>query len=239
MQRLLHMHARMAILAILLVATSIADPYWGVRQNYVNFTSYSNISNDLVLSEYDFLPEDARAELESLYTKITDPIEKISSVGLGLRYPESEVEKENVERNVADLNSTPKPYHFTQIASTSIQTSTVLSAEVSVSVKEPVASAPADIQALIEMYASHYGADPEKMVVIAKCESGFRPDAVSPSGVYVGLYQFVSSTWVSNRNAMGLDPDPALRANAEESIKTAAFKMGRDGYGAWPVCGNI
>ena len=98
--------------------------------------------------------------------------------------------------------------------------------------------APEDIKALIYRYAGEYGVDPEKMIRIAKCESNYRVGAVSPSGRYVGLYQFVDTTWRSNRNAMGFDPDPALRANAEEAVKTAAFKMGRDGYGAWPVCGK-
>lgn len=99
--------------------------------------------------------------------------------------------------------------------------------------------APAEYDAMIDKYATEYGADPDLMKKIAKCESGFNPQAVSSTGAYHGMYQFVAATWVSNRNAMGLDPDPALRQNAEEAIRTAAFKMGRDGYGAWPVCSRI
>jgi soluble lytic murein transglycosylase-like protein len=95
---------------------------------------------------------------------------------------------------------------------------------------------PADVEAKIRQYANVYGANPEVMIVIARCESGFRADAISASGAYKGMYQFVTSTWQSNRRAMGLPDDPALMFNAEEAIKTAAFKMGRDGYGAWPVC---
>jgi hypothetical protein len=72
------------------------------------------------------------------------------------------------------------------------------------------------------------------MIGIAKCESGFRENAVN--GPYAGIYQFVSGTWISNRRAMGLDENLELRYNAEESVKTAAFKMNRDGFGAWPVC---
>lgn len=96
--------------------------------------------------------------------------------------------------------------------------------------------APEDIEGMIRKYAAEYGANPEVMLIIAKCESGFRQDAISPSGAYKGMYQFVASTWQSNRRAMGLDDNPALMLNAEEAIRTAAFKMGRDGYGAWPVC---
>lgn len=104
------------------------------------------------------------------------------------------------------------------------------------SIERQSSSAPSDIHMLIQKYAALYGANPDIMTIIARCESGFRPEALSPSGAYAGLYQFVASTWVSNRKAMGLDPNPDLRYNAEEAIKTAAFKMGRDGYGAWPVC---
>lgn len=91
-----------------------------------------------------------------------------------------------------------------------------------------------DVYSLIQTYASQYNADPSKMIAIAHCESGLRANAVN--GPFAGAYQFLSSTWQSNRRAMGLDPDPGLRYNIEEAIKTAAFKMGRDGYGAWPVC---
>lgn len=95
-------------------------------------------------------------------------------------------------------------------------------------------SGPAELEALVERYAVQYGARKDIMMIIMKCESGYNPNAVN--GSFGGLYQFMTSTWISNRNAMGLDPNPALRFNAEEAIRTAAFKMGRDGYGAWPAC---
>jgi len=95
-------------------------------------------------------------------------------------------------------------------------------------------AAPEFILALIEKYSAEYKVSRDMMLGIAQCESGFREDAIN--GPYAGLYQFVSSTWASNRRAMELDTDPNLRLNAEEAVKTAAFKMNRDGYGAWPVC---
>ena len=94
--------------------------------------------------------------------------------------------------------------------------------------------APQDIIALIEKYAVEYGVDRNMMIGIAKCESGFRENAIN--GPYAGIYQFVSGTWISNRRAMGLDENLDLRFNAEEAVRTAAFKMNRDGFGAWPVC---
>lgn len=93
-----------------------------------------------------------------------------------------------------------------------------------------------DVVELIRKYASQYGANAEVMIAIARCESDLNADAVSPSGAYKGIYQFETSTWRSNRRKMGLSDDPALMFDLEEAIKTAAFKMGSDGYGAWPVC---
>ncbi len=104
---------------------------------------------------------------------------------------------------------------------------------------EEIESLPADteVQQMIVRYANEYGVDAGRMLSIASCESGYNPSAVN--GPYAGIYQFSSSTWQSNRKAMGLNPDPGLRFNPEEAAKTAAFKMSRDGFGAWPVCSRI
>lgn len=91
-----------------------------------------------------------------------------------------------------------------------------------------------ELEVLVTKYAAEYGANKDIMLFLMRCESGNNPSALN--GPFAGLYQFMSSTWISNRNAMGLNPDPGLRFNAEEAIKTAAYKMGRDGYGAWPAC---
>jgi len=87
---------------------------------------------------------------------------------------------------------------------------------------------------LFEKYAKQYNVDCNLLIKIARCESGFNQAAVN--GPYGGMFQFLASTWVSNRALMGLDPNPDLRFEAEESIKTAGFKISRDGSGAWPVC---
>lgn len=97
---------------------------------------------------------------------------------------------------------------------------------------------PSVLDALFVKYGQEYGVSSEVLKRIAQCESGLRPEALSKNGLYGGLFQFVSSTWSSNRRAMGLDPDPALRFNAEEAIKTAAFKISQGGIGAWPHCGK-
>lgn len=99
---------------------------------------------------------------------------------------------------------------------------------------QPAVAAPADLDPLFDKYASEYGIDKEDLKRIAKCEAGFNPNA--DTGRYAGMYQFMAETWISTRNAMGLDPNPELRKNAEESIKTAAFKIRNGGRGAWPNC---
>lgn len=113
-------------------------------------------------------------------------------------------------------------------------------ASVAVETVEHVVSAPmaeSVLDAWFEKYGTEFNVSPTLLKQIAYCESTFREDAVSPSGLYVGLFQFHTPTWISNRTAMGLDTNPDLRANGEEAIRTAAFKIGRDGVGAWPVCG--
>lgn len=89
---------------------------------------------------------------------------------------------------------------------------------------------------LFERYALSYGISKEKLKTIAICESGLNPMAINT--FYGGLFQFSPDTWRSNRKLMGENTDTDLRFNAEEAIKTAAFKMSRDGFGAWPHCGK-
>jgi hypothetical protein len=116
---------------------------------------------------------------------------------------------------------TPKPTP----SSTPIPTSSVL----------PSAQ-PYDAISLVSKYAQEYGISEDVLFTIGQCESGFNP--TSSNGPYGGIYQFHYSSWASIRNSMGLDANPDLRFNPEESIKTAAFKISRDGTGAWPACSS-
>lgn len=97
---------------------------------------------------------------------------------------------------------------------------------------------PEDLNTLFETYANQYGISSTKLKVIANCESQFNPSALSKNGVYGGLFQYSASTWASTRRSMGLDENPELRFNAEEAIKTTAFKIANGGIGAWPHCGK-
>ena len=94
--------------------------------------------------------------------------------------------------------------------------------------------APEHLEPLFNQYATHFHLDPNMLKAISNCESHHNPGAAS--GPYGGMYQFSASTWSSTRTTMGHDPNPDLRFNAEESIKTAAFKIANGGIRAWPTC---
>jgi soluble lytic murein transglycosylase-like protein len=96
---------------------------------------------------------------------------------------------------------------------------------------------PSEWDGLFVQYATLYGVEARKLKVIAKCESTYRQDAVN--GPYGGMYQYLASTWSSTRTAMGADPNPELRFNGEEAIKTTAWKIAHGGIGAWPHCGKL
>lgn len=95
-----------------------------------------------------------------------------------------------------------------------------------------------ELDALFQKYGTEYGVSWEKLKAIAKCESNFNAAVISKNGLYGGMYQYVASTWSGTRKQMGLDPNPDLRFNAEEAIRTTAFKIANGGIGAWPVCGK-
>jgi uncharacterized protein YabE (DUF348 family) len=68
---------------------------------------------------------------------------------------------------------------------------------------------------------------------LASCESGGNPRAVSPNGLYRGLYQFSRSTW----HSVGGSGDP-IDASPAEQTKRAEILYSRVGRTAWPNCGR-
>ncbi len=93
---------------------------------------------------------------------------------------------------------------------------------------------PENLEILFEKYSQEYNIDKQLLKKIGQCESGFNPKAIN--GPYGGMYQYLATTWVSQRKAMDLAVDEILRFNAEEAIRTAAFQISRQGTGAWPTC---
>ena len=61
--------------------------------------------------------------------------------------------------------------------------------------------APADpntVIGIIQAAAARWGVSGDWMVSIARCESGLRPNAYNPRGPYIGLFQFLQSTFTAN-----------------------------------------
>lgn len=71
------------------------------------------------------------------------------------------------------------------------------------------------------------------MEAIAACESGGDPEAVSPEGAYMGLYQFDQGTWES----VGGSGSPTEASAAEQTYR-AALLYSESGSSPWPVCGQ-
>ena len=101
-----------------------------------------------------------------------------------------------------------------------------------------VTNTPDELEQFFEQYASEYGISSETLKIIAKCESNFNAQIVSKNGLYAGLYQYSAATWKSTRKQMGLEENPDLRFDAQEAIRTSAFKISRGGISAWPTCGK-
>jgi hypothetical protein len=104
---------------------------------------------------------------------------------------------------------------------------------------EPTVSAPVavsgDIQGIIVAAANKYGIDPQRALRIAKCESGFNPNAVNlgyaENGNPSGLFQHLSGYWPARAAKYGYAGasvfDPVANANV-------TMGMWRDGgAGAW------
>lgn len=92
------------------------------------------------------------------------------------------------------------------------------------------------LESWFTQYANHYSVDRSLLWHIAECETGLRTNAVN--WIYGGMFQFSSNTWRANRELMNIDPNPDLRFNPEEAIRTAAFVLSTRGAGAWPHCGH-
>ena len=81
--------------------------------------------------------------------------------------------------------------------------------------------------------ASTAGADGLNWAALARCESGGNPRAVSPNGLYHGLYQFDSRTW---RGVGG--SGQASQASADEQTYRAKLLYQSRGRSPWPNCGR-
>jgi Transglycosylase SLT domain len=90
------------------------------------------------------------------------------------------------------------------------------------------------IYRMIDKYSQEGGVNPDVIRHIAICESGFNPRA--KSYIYAGLFQYDGATWKSYRKLMGENPDPDLRYNAKEAIRTTVYIVSLNRLYLWPNC---
>lgn len=168
-------------------------------------------------------------------------VRSIEPSTLSTQVPQPTATRTLLQKELAETSSEPKKSESSKTSSAPKIESTPAPELVAPEVTTPVAVAtasPEELDPLFEKYATEYGISSATLKIIANCESRFNPNALSKNGLYGGMFQFSASTWASTRKAMGLDENPELRFNAEEAIRTTAFKIANGGIGAWPHCGK-
>jgi len=91
-----------------------------------------------------------------------------------------------------------------------------------------------EIQGFLKEYSDKYGLDINYLRHVMVCESGFNPLAVN--GVYAGLFQFDERTWATYREMTNENPDPKLRLDAREAVKTGSYVISIEKTDLWPNC---
>jgi soluble lytic murein transglycosylase-like protein len=81
------------------------------------------------------------------------------------------------------------------------------------------------IEAIIYAAAKKYGVSYPWMLKIARCESGLNPRAYNPAGPYIGLFQFLPSTFRAHGGTNIYDP--------VQQSNITAFMLSHGGAGAW------
>lgn len=136
------------------------------------------------------------------------------------------------------VSPTPQPtqqvYNTTELPAVS-PTAVPTVTPTAVPTTEPTTqTGPVDLDSLFSQYSAQYGVSEDELKKIAQCESGFNTN--SDTGLYAGMFQFSASTWESERGVMGLDPNPDLRKDPGEAIRTTAFMLSQGQQNAWPNC---
>lgn len=72
---------------------------------------------------------------------------------------------------------------------------------------------------------------PNEWKQLAKCESSMNPQAINPSGKYMGLFQFSQDSW----EFVGMTGTP-IEATVQEQYAAARVLKAIQGWNAWPQC---
>lgn len=144
------------------------------------------------------------------YKKVTTPGEN------GKRTVTYEINMQNgVEVSRKEINSvtTKRPIQQVEIVGT----------------KRPAVAGPAEIIAKINSVSSAKGIDGNRVAAIAKCESGFNPNA--DSGYYKGLFQHDPRYWDSRAAKYGFSGASIYDVDAQIGVSTSMMAAG--GWSHW------
>jgi len=83
----------------------------------------------------------------------------------------------------------------------------------------------AQVVADITAAAQHWGVNVAWMLRTANCESHFHWNSVNPSGPYIGVFQFLMSTFIGNGGTAASIWDPVAQAN----VAAKMFAQGQSG----------
>ena len=197
-----------------------------------------------VLSTFSILPAQPTAAVFSSEKSLESTVPEEEIIAMlttdeSGAFAEAHVPEEQIVAMLSNPTPTPtqQPTPTPTATPIPLPTNTPTPTPTAIPTPEPTAvPAPVDLESLFTRFSGEYSVDKELLKRIAACESGFNASSHNVAHGYAGMYQFAESSWTAVRSRMGADPNPDLRFNAEESIRTAAFHIAGGGQGAWPSC---
>ena len=87
------------------------------------------------------------------------------------------------------------------------------------------------VEHVVRDAAERWDVDPELMLEIVRCESGFDPTAVNRTSGALGLGQHLPQYWPARAEALGLDP--AQWADPRVNAEVTAWMLSTQGTAPW------
>ena len=219
------MRTKLITALVLVLFAGLAIWSYTTQQNKLHLQQVELKSRETKLKSLDLKYKKLNTELDKLKSDKNSSDEKVKQLEAERQKLESEKNDLNAQLQ-AKLEQKSKLAQASQtVVNTVTQTKTASAA--------PVVSG--NIQQIIVDAANRYGVDPNRALRIAKCESGFNPNAVNygynENGYPSGLFQHISGYWGARAAKYGYAGasvfDPVANANV-------TMGMWRDGQaGLW------
>ena len=219
------MKTKLITAVVIVLFASLAIYSYTTQENKLHLQQVELESRETKLKSLDLKYKALNTELDKLKADKNASDEQVKK--LEEQRQQLEKEKQQLQADLqAKLEAKSKLAQASQtVVNTVTQTQTASAA--------PVVSG--DIQQIIVDAADRYGVDPNRALRIAKCESGFNPNAVNygynENGYPSGLFQHISGYWGARAAKYGYAGasvfDPVANANV-------TMGMRRDGQaGLW------